>query len=138
MSARRAKGFSLLELIVVLAVLGVLLGVGGIFLSQFLAEKRLEEAAVSLSAALRRAADQAQTQSQSVTLSAAERGLSWQGEAGETLGAAALPSGATLTPAATVVFSGRGLPQTRQSFTVSFKSEVKTVHLLPTGAVIIR
>lgn len=132
------RGFSLLELLIVLAVVGTLLGLSVPLLSQFLAQKRLDEASITLSNALRLASDQAATQSESVTMTLNGTQLSWKNEADQALGQAKLPSSATLTPNATVIFSGRGLPIQKHDFTVNLGSKQKDVYLLPTGAVIIR
>lgn len=132
------RGFSLLELLIVLAVIGVLLGLGAPLLNQFIAQRRLDEAAITLSNALRRAGDQAITQSESVTMTLNGSDISWQNEASQVLGKARLPNSAKLTPTTTVTFSGRGLPTQKHDFTVSLASNQKAVYLLPTGAVIIR
>ena len=131
-------GFSLLELLVVLAVLAVLLGIGGVYLSSFIAQARLNESAEDLGATLRRVSDVAITKSEEITLSVNETTLTWQDGAGAVLGSRTLPNEATAAPTDTVVFSGRGLPVTQHTFTVSQANGSKTVYLLPTGAVILR
>lgn len=131
-------GFSLLELLVVLTVVGVLLGLGTPLLGQFLAERRLDEAAITLSNALRRASDQAVTRSESVTLNVSGSTLSWKGEGDQVLGKASLPNKAALSSPSTILFSGRGLPIQKYDFSVSSGTKQKKIYLLPTGAVMIR
>lgn len=132
------RGFSLLELLITLAAIAILLGLGFPLLNQFLAQRRLDEAAIALSNSLRRASDQAITQSQTVTVTLNSDTLSWQGENGQMLGERTLPGGAQLSPTGTITFSGRGLPVIGHDLSVSAASQSKAVYLLPTGAVIIR
>ena len=141
MSARAhvtAGGFSLLELLIVLAVLAVLLGIGGVYLGGFIAEGRLNESAEELGATLRHVGDVAITKSEEITLSVSNSTLTWTDGTGTVLGSRTLPNGATATPAGTLRFSGRGLPVTGHAFKVAQASGSRTVHLLPTGAVILR
>lgn len=128
----------MLELLVVLAVLAVLLGIGGVYLSKFIAEARLNESAEELGATLRFVGNVATTKSETITLNVNNDTLTWQDGTGTVLGSRTLPNEATTAPTGTVTFRGRGLPVESHTFTVSQANGTKTVYLLPTGAVILR
>jgi prepilin-type N-terminal cleavage/methylation domain-containing protein len=130
------RGFSLLEILLILAVLGILLGISGFLLSGYLRQQRLNEATRVLGETLRHVAELATTQSQEFTLTFSSTTITWQNEDAVSNNQV-LPNSTTLTaPISTIKFSGRGLPETGGAFSVSLNSETRTVYLSPTGAVI--
>jgi prepilin-type N-terminal cleavage/methylation domain-containing protein len=134
---RLYDGFTLLEMLVVLAVLAILLGIAGLTLSGYIRNLRLTETARTFGEALQRARELALTRSEIVTVTVDGADLTWTGEGGTTV-TQTLPYGASVTnPAnpADLVFSGRGLPQTGQLFTLELYEQTRQVFVSPTGAV---
>jgi prepilin-type N-terminal cleavage/methylation domain-containing protein len=141
---RRARGLTLIELLVVLALLGILISVGGLALNSFLRQSRLNEAARAVGDLMKRVGDQATARSQRLSISSAALTANsmviWSSD-GVELGRAALPAGTTVRVSPNVpeiVFSARGLPQTQMTFTVERGGLSKEVYLLVTGLVVQR
>jgi prepilin-type N-terminal cleavage/methylation domain-containing protein len=137
---KRTKGLSLTEMLVVLAILGILLTIAGFLLNGVIQRQRLNEATRTFGETLRRVSETAVTKSQRVTATVTSSSISWSDESGVS-GNASLPHNATIAGAATttlpatIVFTGRGLPVDFHRFTVSLKSQNRRVNLLTTGAV---
>lgn len=141
-------GFSLLELLVVVAVLGVLVGVGGMILTNLLGGLRMDRAATVVGETLRRIGDDARQGSRRYTLDESQLAtdpavMVWQAGGGgprrETLPPGATISSVTKQVAGTPVeFTGRGLPVQSVTFEVSLGSRSRQVILLPTGLVVRR
>jgi prepilin-type N-terminal cleavage/methylation domain-containing protein len=137
-SKAKGQGFSLLEILVVLVVLGILLGISGFLLSGYLRQQRLNEATRFFGETLRRVAETATGESQGYKVTLSGSTVSWQPSLGSgTAKSQTLPNGVTLTsPVTTFNFTGRGILEgTGQSFTVSLADQDRTVYLAPTGAV---
>jgi type II secretion system protein H len=140
MHNHKRKGFSLIEILVVLAVLGILLGIGGLFLNSAVQRQRLNEATRTLGETLRQVSENAVTKSQIVTATVTATGITWTNEDNVTK-SASLPHNATIagfgttTLPATISFNGRGLPDEGDRFSVTLNSQERRVNLLPTGAV---
>lgn len=138
----KQKGFSLLEMLLVLAVLGILLGIGGYQLGSATRTQRLNEATRMLGDTLRQIGQDAAAQSQEFTVddtsSASDKArLSWTNEDGDNRHIV-LPHSATISaqvPSGDIDFSGRGFPRTGVSFTVTTLAGSRQVNLLPTGVV---
>ncbi len=135
----QTKGFSLIELLLVMAVLGVLLAIAGLNFNKFIKTQKLQEATSTLAENLRQAGNQARLESRELRIKSTSSSLSWDyGTDASLFKNQALPHSAVLSPVTTVKFSGRGLPTTAATFTVTLYGNSKNVYLLPTGAVIIR
>ena len=135
----RTKGFSLVELLLVIAVLGILLSIGAITLNKVIKTQKLQEATVTLAENLRQAGNHARLESRTVRVKVSSSSISWDyGTDASQFKSDKIPYSASISPAATITFSGRGLPLASSSFTVGLYSKSKQVFLLPTGAVISR
>jgi prepilin-type N-terminal cleavage/methylation domain-containing protein len=134
----KKRGFTMLEILVVIAVLGILMSIGSLFLGPMIRQQRLNEATRTLGETLRRVSDLALNQSQEYTLSNNSTTLTWLGESGAT-GNQTLPYNLTIAsvmPSGNITFSGRGLPKnTGVLFTIGSGSNTRKVYLFPTGAI---
>jgi prepilin-type N-terminal cleavage/methylation domain-containing protein len=131
------QGLSLIEIIVVLAVLGILLSIGGFMLNAYLQKLRLEEATRVTGETLRRVSELAVTESQGMVATVTTNNISWkEAQTNVNRGNIPLPPNATLAAStATINFSGRGQPEFPETFTVTLNGKSKTVYLFTTGAV---
>jgi prepilin-type N-terminal cleavage/methylation domain-containing protein len=143
MTAKSKSGFTLVELMVVIAVLGILMSIAALGLRNYILQLRLNEASVTVIQTLKRLGDLAITQSRPVRLQVtAAPELTWAGQGTgstwEQLGTLALPEGTTLVqnPIGAITFSGRGLPQTQTTFTIRRGNLQSVVTLLPSGLVV--
>jgi prepilin-type N-terminal cleavage/methylation domain-containing protein len=140
MNARTKQGFSLIELLVLIAVIGILLAIGALNLNNYIQQQRLNEAARTLGETLRQISHDAMNQSQEMVLAETinQSQLSWQDETAKTF-QQSLPHNIKVSaqvPAGNITFTGRGFPVLGYSFTLSYNAKTRVVHLLPTGAVI--
>jgi len=136
---RRSKGFSLLEILIVIAILSVLIAIFGGYLSGFIQNQRLNEGASVLSESIRQASNQARVESRRIEVRVENDQVQWFTKSNNSLiKEEKIPHGVQLSPEQTFVFTGRGLPETALSFDASLKSKNRTVTLLPTGAVVLR
>jgi prepilin-type N-terminal cleavage/methylation domain-containing protein len=131
------KGLSLIEIIIVVAVFGILLSIGGFMLNAYLQKLRLEEATRITGEALRRVSELAVTESQGMIATVATTSISWkEAETNVNRGSVPLPPNATLTASKAVIeFSGRGQPESPETFTITLNGKTKMVYLFTTGAV---
>jgi prepilin-type N-terminal cleavage/methylation domain-containing protein len=141
---QRQKGFTLLELLIVLAILSILISIGGLALNGFLRQNRLNEGARAVGDLMKRVGDQAAARSQRLSVSTgaltSNSVVIWSSDDSE-LGRAVLPEGTTVRVSPNIpdiVFSARGLPQTQMNFTVERGGLSKEVYLLVTGLVVQR
>ena len=140
MHAKYQHGFSLIEILVVIAILGILLSIGAFNLNTYTQQQRLNEAARTLGETLRQIGHDAMNESQEMILSQTtnQNQLSWQDETATSF-QQILPYNITVSaqvPAGNITFTGRGFPVLGYSFTLTLNSKTKVVNLLPTGAVI--
>lgn len=98
------KALTLVELLVVLALLGLLLGLGGLWWQGFREEMRLREAASQFALDLQRARAEARRQSQDWRVEVGSGGQYRLGPATATLSSRTLPHGATFGSGGVVVF----------------------------------
>jgi prepilin-type N-terminal cleavage/methylation domain-containing protein len=134
----RQQGFSLIEILIVLAILGILLGIGGFNLNRYIQTSRLNEATKIVGETLRRVSELAVTKSQKMIATINTNSISWEDEATHTpRGSQTLPYAASITNKTTssVTFLGRGIPEQDENFEISLGSKTKTVYLFVTGAV---
>jgi prepilin-type N-terminal cleavage/methylation domain-containing protein len=134
---KRQQGLSLIEIIVVVAVFGILLSIGGFMLNAYLQKLRLEEATRVTGETLRRVSELAVTESQGMIATVTATNISWkEAETNTTRGNTPLPPNTTLTSSSAVItFSGRGQPEGPETLTVTLNGKTKTVYLFTTGAV---
>jgi prepilin-type N-terminal cleavage/methylation domain-containing protein len=136
------QGFSLLELLVVMAVLGILLAIGGWSGSRYIAQMRLNEAKRTAVEAVMKTANDALKQTRKLTLAIENSNsrLVWQ-EGTTVVGQQVMPNGATVAVqaqqyAGPIRFSSRGIPEQQITFRVTRGSSSKDFTLLITGLVI--
>jgi prepilin-type N-terminal cleavage/methylation domain-containing protein len=139
MKVHTKNGFSLIELLVLIAVIGILMGIGALQMTKYIEQQRLTEAAKTLGETLRKIGHSAMTQSQEMTLDNTynQTVLSWENEDAQTF-EQVLPYDIKVTaqnPSGAIIFNGRGFPVSGYSFTISRNSKTRVVHLLATGAV---
>jgi prepilin-type N-terminal cleavage/methylation domain-containing protein len=142
MGTSRHKGLTLIEMLIVLSILSILATIAAVSLSGYMANLRLNEAAVAVASTLRRVGDTAITRSRTVTLTISEnnRSLIWS-NAGVQIGEQLLPNDATVqftAPAGITnsVFSSRGLPDRQYTFTITRNTRTRPVTLLLSGLVV--
>jgi type IV fimbrial biogenesis protein FimT len=134
----KRQGFTLIEILVVIAILGILLSIGAFNLSRYIQSSRLNEATKVVGESLRRVSELAITESQSMIATIDATSISWADAVTKTpRGTQTLPYTATISSmsATDIVFSGRGIPVQDESFEVSLGSKTKGVYLFVTGAV---
>lgn len=142
MNKRMARGFTLLEVLIVLVVLGILLAIAVPNLMRLIRTNQVREAAQVTAAAVRRAGGLALTHSRSFTLSVStdKKTLSWADSDNSSAGTVILPNDVQLSaiaPSGPLAFSGRGLPVQQVQLTVSRYGISKNVVVLPTGKVLL-
>ena len=144
MSVRlKARGFSLIELLVVLAVHSVVLSIGSVTFAGYLKTLRLNEAVSQVAETLQRMSNDATRNNLKVTLdesSLKESRLRWLAGT-DLLGEEVLPKGTEVQlvnrpSVASLDFSSRGLPYRQLTFEVKRSGLSQRVVLLPTGMVV--
>jgi prepilin-type N-terminal cleavage/methylation domain-containing protein len=136
-------GFSMLELLVVIAVLGILLAVAGWSGSRYIAQMRLNDAKQTAVDAVTKTSNDALRQSRVLNLKIenSSKRLVWR-EGSVEVGQVNLPEGSTVVIQAqqnsgtTLEFSSRGIPNQQVTFRVSRGGDSKDFTLLVTGLVV--
>lgn len=141
----KQRGYSLLELLVVLGMIGILLGIGTFLLFRYLERVRLNESVREVSETLSRIADDALRHNVRVvldetTLAISRDTLRWSAD-GDELGREVLPEGTSVKlvnrPSVPELdFSSRGLPYRQLTFNVQRGRLSRDVVLLATGMVV--
>ncbi len=134
----RHQGFTLIEILLVIAMLGILLGVGLLNLNRYMQSSRLNEASKVMGETLRRVSELAITESQRISVTIGTNNISWREEATNlSRGDQTLPYTATITDETSnsITFTGRGLPLKDETFEISLGDKSKNVYLSVTGAV---
>jgi prepilin-type N-terminal cleavage/methylation domain-containing protein len=131
------QGLSMIEILIVLAVLGILLSIGGFMFNAYLQQLRLNEATRVTGETLRRVSELAVTESQSMIATLTGTTIAWrEAETNIARGSVSLPTNTALTSSsANITFSGRGLPEQPETFAVTLNGKTRNVFLLTTGAV---
>ena len=136
------RGFSLVEMLVALAVLGVLLAVGAVVLLGYLETTRLNQARQEVATALRLVGNRALSESQPYTVrvrSGTPARISWAraGSTGE-LGSITVPHNVrvSVSPNGPIQYVGRGFPVRQYVLTLERGSRSATVVVLTTGKVV--
>ena len=136
------RGFSLVEMLVALAILGVLLAVGAVGLLGYLETTRLNQARQEVAAALRLVGNRALSESQPYTVrvrSGTPARISWAraGSTGE-LGSITVPHNVrvSVSPNGPIQYVGRGFPVRQYVLTLERGSRSATVVVLTTGKVV--
>jgi type II secretory pathway pseudopilin PulG len=133
----------MLELLVVIAVLGILLAVAGWTGSRYIAQMRLNDAKQTAVDAVTKTSNDALKQSRILRLAIenANKRLVWR-EGTTEVGRQDLPEGSTVVVQAqqnagtALEFSSRGIPNQQVTFRVSRGSDSKDFTLLVTGLVV--
>jgi prepilin-type N-terminal cleavage/methylation domain-containing protein len=141
------RGFGIVEMLVVLAVLGIALGLGFPSLQSYITRSQLNQSAEELATLIKRVGGQALNNSEVHYLNIPTGDtLSWgvgsSGSGDQTFklgyGALASCTDASGTPCpAWLSFSGRGLPASQYNLTLSHKGRSQRVVVLLTGKVVI-
>lgn len=139
----RTKGVTLLEMLIVIAVIGLITALAGVGFNRYLQTVRLNEATRVVGDTLRRVSDQAITESRRLVVKAADISsdgaeIVWYAD-DEVVGRQVLPVGAevtAVTPGQDISFMGRGLPERGAVLTVTRGEQSRDVRLLPTGMVV--
>jgi prepilin-type N-terminal cleavage/methylation domain-containing protein len=136
------RGFTMLELLLVLAIVGILLGIGSVGVARYLNQLKINEAMRTVIDAINQASNEALRSSRELTFSTntAKTRLRWQ-EGSTTIGQKDLPKSATVTITRSIgnqtpSFTARGLPTQQLALTVQRGSDTRTLTLLVTGLVI--
>lgn len=141
---KQELGFTLIEMLIVLAIAGVLLSIAGLTLSNYNQNLQLSQATQTLDSTLRLISNEALKESRELTLdesSLSDGKLVWKADT-SLVGEVAMPSGVTVSvsnkdlTSTDISFSGRGLPNQQATFTVNKGSKTDTIILLGTGLVI--
>ena len=136
---RYSSGFTLVEMLIVVAVMAVIVSISGVFLNRSVQQQRLNEAATVLSESLRQAANKAMTESRFIDVEVKGDKVTWLASSDSSaIKTVLIPNKALVSPVKTIKLTGRGLPETAQVFTASLNGKTKTISLLPTGVVMIR
>ena len=134
----KQQGFTLIEILIVVAILSILLGIGAFNLNRYLQSSRLNEASKVMGESLRRVSELAITESQQMVVTLGSNSISWK-EAATNLarGSQELPYTAKITDktSTSIIFTGRGLPLKDEQFEISLGNKSKNVYLFVTGAV---
>ncbi len=140
----KKSGFTLIEVLISIAVLSVLLGVVTKGLTSYMQKLRLNQATTAFVADLYRIGDDALRFSQRMDIdeSKLHSGKIVWTSGGEQFGNLNLPHGATISaydkaiPNQEIWFSGRGLPFQQVLFEIELNDLSREVVLLPTGIVV--
>lgn len=138
------RGFTLIEVLLVLVTTGVIISIGSINLNSYLRKLHLNQATSELVASLKSMSDDALRFSQRIELdeySLAEGNIIWSSTEKQ-FGNIKLSHGAIISnveksaPMHPIWFTGRGIPFQQTSFTIEINQLQSEVILLPTGLVI--
>ncbi len=136
-------GFTLLEILVALAILGILGALAVANLNTYIQNSRLNQALQEVAEALRSVGNRALTESRGYTVTlttGANSRLEWANSEG-TVGSLLVPNGAhivSVVPSGTTIqFAGRGFPLNQYRIRLQLGSRpVREVVILPTGKVV--
>jgi len=137
------RGFSLVEALIVLAILGTLLAVGSVGLLGYLQTTRLNQARQEVATALRLVGNKALTESRPYTVSVqtgTPAQIRWAPTGSSSIsGNIIVPYDvriASVTPSGPIQYVGRGFPVQQYTLTLQLGPRSTTVVLLPTGKVV--
>ena len=134
----KQQGLTLIEILLVVAVIGILLGIGLLNLNRYMQSSRLIEASKVMGETLRRISELAISESQRITVTIETNSISWKEEAtNQPRSNQTLPYTASITDttSTSITFNGRGLPLRDENFEISLGNKSKDVYLFVTGAV---
>lgn len=137
------QGFTLLEFLIVLAVLAILGGVAAVSFNAYIQSSRLNQAAQEVAEALRSVGSRALTESRGYTITLTTgpgSRLEWVNSE-QTVGSLAVPHNVQIVslnpPGSTIKYVGRGFPVHQYRIGLRLGSRpVREVVLLPTGKVV--
>lgn len=137
------RGFSMLELLVVIAMLGVLLAVGGWSGSRYVAQMRLNDAKQTAIDAVSKTSNDAIKQSRRLVLSIENSNsrLVWR-EGATVVGRQNMPDGSQISiqaqqnPGTNIEFTSRGIPTQQVTFRITRGSDTRDFTMLITGLVV--
>ncbi|GEM84905.1 pilus assembly FimT family protein [Meiothermus hypogaeus] len=138
------RGFTLLEMLIVLAVMAILGGLAVANLNAYIQSSRLNQALQEVAEALRSVGNRALTESRGYTVTittGANSRLEWANSEGP-VGSMVVPNAVqivSLTPSgSTIQYAGRGFPLNQYRLGLQIGSRpAREVVLLPTGKVVI-
>ncbi len=137
-ASRGALGLTLIEILLILAILGILFALAYPALNRFVQTSRFQQSVRVFEEGLVSARDIATRQSTPVRLVADGDTVAWfDATSGALMSSRSLPFGTRHEgSAAEVLFSGRGLPITQARFDLRRNDDAASVFLLPTGAIV--
>jgi len=133
----KRKGFTLVEMLLVLAVLGVLMSLGTYGMQRYVKTLRLSESAHKVQSFLAQARNQAIKRSEAAYVDVGGNTLRLYDGNDQLKKTLNLPYRSQVAPGTRVYFTGRGLPDHQYVFTVQLGDRNRSVVLLPTGKVVI-
>jgi prepilin-type N-terminal cleavage/methylation domain-containing protein len=144
----RRAGLTLIEVLLVLAIIGTVAGIGILSLRNYLNNQTLQQAALETAGLLSRVAGRANNESQAyrIQVTPGSGTLTWQPDSNASnarLVTTGLPSGVTVQGVVgdgsnQIRYTGRGLPLQQYELTLAYKGLTRRVILLATGKVIVR
>lgn len=138
----KQSGYTLIEVLVVIAILGILMGLSSWGLMGYLAKSRARETAEATAASLREAVNTALSRSEGITVkpTADNKGMNWKNGSGAVNINAVLPNDGVImgiVPAEDIKITGRGLPLKQYKVNVKAANIDRTVILMITGKVVL-
>lgn len=132
------NGFTVIEILLVLAVLGILMAIAFPSLNRYVQSSRFQQGVKVFEDALVTARDTATRTSSPIDFEVDGQNVTWSDVASsEQLSSSELPFGISIEGGArSFEISGRGMPQVQERFDLSNETFSASVYLLPTGAVL--
>lgn len=134
---RQGRGFTLIEMLIVLAMLGILGAVTALSVQNYVKTLRANETARALANYIAQARDRALERSEAMSILLSGNDVNIYDTAGHLVRQGHLPYQASATPTTTLRFGGRGLPDRQYVFEVTVGPKTRKVVVLTTGKVVL-